>query len=527
MFIQEYSCLAILLSIKCMNDLPDSETVLDESKKKVTSPVTFILWEKSLTRSIINFVRSESGVTSPNVLAEESQKGEAATEQEMIKWNKEFDRLNRSLEFHTDFGLKTVMKIWIETAIAKIHKAISANNVSDQINDWTKIPFEISEYQRVLEELNKDAKISAHFNSIIESEAFPEPLAITPERTLEIILGTFLVDNQPFFEEVLFNKSYDLLENSFYNDFIEFQAIAPIQGLYLNVVKEKKENSISYDDDLEPWVISSDLKIRPLNDWEFQRVHNLEIVRRYRFRMSDKIYAINATYRFNKKLTPVSSRGSVLNSMSLDHNPLEIKMSEVNQLITEMVWALRLFKQGDISNSGSIHYAKNIFAYNGERLFISELPSPFGNVNPYMLIKEDKMEFKTLWEKFQKAKSNATNKHLFVALRRLNYSRTRSDLEDKAIDLMITAEALAKPPNTGDKNTAIANHFAGYFPGKENNVKEIMLKVYGIRNAIIHDGSLDKWTKTYSNRSINVIDYISKAEEFARLVLIEKVLSCH
>jgi hypothetical protein len=92
-----------------MNEPQDREAVSDALKEELTQPVIFSTREKHFVQRIVNLVRSESGSSSPTVLAQEKEKGKAETDQqEKAKWNKEFDRLNRSLEFHTDFALKTV-----------------------------------------------------------------------------------------------------------------------------------------------------------------------------------------------------------------------------------------------------------------------------------------------------------------------------------------------------------------------------------------------------------------------------------
>lgn len=421
-------------------------------------------------------------------------------------------------------ALKLAMKSWLETAVAKIQEAIISNPASGETTDWNKIPFAISEYEKVLEELKKDAKISAHFNSRIESEAFFEPLKLATEDTLKSVLSFFVKDNQPFFKPEFFDKVYDFFEKSFYGDDIEFRAIAPVSGLLVHILKEKTGSSATYDDDPEPFELAPDLIIRPLNEEEYRIVHQLEIVRRYPFRMSDLIYAVCANYRFPKKLTPIPTGSpQPAPAFPLQPTPLDIKMQEVNRLLAETVWILRLFKIGSISNSGSVHYGRNFFVGNGQHWFSSDLPQAFANVPPYTLVRDEVPKLRSLWEQFQKVKTIPALKNLLLALRRLNYCRTRSDLEDKAIDLMIAAETLAKPPHVADKSSVIAEYFASYFPGNESAVKEKMRKVYGMRNAIIHDGSLEKWVKIKSNRGIDILDYIFQAEEFVRIVLMKEI----
>jgi hypothetical protein len=93
-----------------MDESPDKEAASGSLKKIF---IAVVQWMKSLSRRILYSVRSESSGTSQTVLVEEVFKGKVATEQEKACWNKEFDRLNRSLEFHTDFGLKAVAFFYV------------------------------------------------------------------------------------------------------------------------------------------------------------------------------------------------------------------------------------------------------------------------------------------------------------------------------------------------------------------------------------------------------------------------------
>lgn len=90
-----------------MNEPQDKEAV-PGPKENLTQSVNLADRKKNFVQRILALVRSESGGTSPTALAEEKAKGEVAGDPEKVRWNKEFDRLNRSLEFHTDFGLKAV-----------------------------------------------------------------------------------------------------------------------------------------------------------------------------------------------------------------------------------------------------------------------------------------------------------------------------------------------------------------------------------------------------------------------------------
>jgi hypothetical protein len=88
-----------------MSEYPESQ-VLPSSEKEEFK--LLVVEKKIFDWRIVKFPRLERACTSPIVPDEEKKMGQSAEPAEIVKWNKEFDRLNRSLEFHTDFALKAV-----------------------------------------------------------------------------------------------------------------------------------------------------------------------------------------------------------------------------------------------------------------------------------------------------------------------------------------------------------------------------------------------------------------------------------
>jgi uncharacterized RDD family membrane protein YckC len=92
-----------------MNEPPDKKALSSAPKEEALKSIIVPKREKNFIQRIENLLRSETGGVSPTILFKEQERGFEATDQEKARWNKEFDRLNRSLEFHTDFGLKVVV----------------------------------------------------------------------------------------------------------------------------------------------------------------------------------------------------------------------------------------------------------------------------------------------------------------------------------------------------------------------------------------------------------------------------------
>jgi len=92
-----------------MNGPPDKKALSNAPKEEAVKSIIIRKKQKTFIQRMANLLRSETGGISPIIRFKERERGFEATDQEKARWNKEFDRLNRSLEFHTDFGLKVVV----------------------------------------------------------------------------------------------------------------------------------------------------------------------------------------------------------------------------------------------------------------------------------------------------------------------------------------------------------------------------------------------------------------------------------
>lgn len=91
-----------------MNEPQKIEATSGNTEDKSKPDVTFVDEKKRFDRRIVNFLRLEREGTSEAVIASEKETHKTPTPEDIARWTKEFDRLNRSLEFHTDYGLKAV-----------------------------------------------------------------------------------------------------------------------------------------------------------------------------------------------------------------------------------------------------------------------------------------------------------------------------------------------------------------------------------------------------------------------------------
>lgn len=413
--------------------------------------------------------------------------------------------------------LYTALKDWYASTVNAIklaHEKQPAESDSGSSN-LQELPFKLSAYQRCVEELKRDRIIVMHFDRSIESGVNSSLVALTPEIILKRIIGPVHVDKRPVYDESNFNLFYEKFEKDFYDDFIEFEAVSPVQGL---VVVTREQNPVMPDspnflDDLSPIILSADLSISPLISDEIKLAHNIEVVRRYGPRLSDEIYAIRAKYQQPKYIADENNSTAIEQEQFIT----ETKMREVDESVEEVVWILRLFKSGNINQGGTFHKSENIFSGAAVMFSSHNLNALSVNFQPYIIEPEDRDKIPELWEKIQLAKLHPPNRHLLTALRRLNFSRMRENVEDKIIDLMIAGEAFAQS-GKGAKGEPIAEFIARLFPAQQQaRIKKLFADIYQIRNQVVHEGTPERWLK--ANPKINLYGYVLHAEELLRIAL--------
>jgi hypothetical protein len=172
-------------------------------------------------------------------------------------------------------------------------------------------------------------------------------------------------------------------------------------------------------------------------------------------------------------------------------NPI---VSGARDLATNVLYALRVFKEGRISIPGMLnvnlpmewplpHATESIPANPGLSLW----------VNTYALSKDEAKGFQLFWTHFRRAMSTAV---LANAVRRFSYACERDRPDDWLVDLMIAAESLflggeSGPANRGELSYRLSLRAAFFIDSQDYSRREVfnhMRRAYDNRSAIVHGG---------------------------------------
>lgn len=368
---------------------------------------------------------------------------------------------------------------------------------------------QLSEYGRCIDALNADFAISSHLEKKIGIAGFGHT-PVTANGLLELLVRPISEGKRPVFDEHFFDQSYTEFEDTFYRDTVTCEAIAPVQGWYLSDQLQQqsvKTPLIRFSDELQIGQLSAD---------EEKTVHLIELVRRYGFRWTDRMYAIRVTYQRPKVVLRIDEEiaPDVLQAV-------EEEFVRVNDRIEEMLETLRVFRKGSIRQGGIYHRVNSWLGSGIMRNTRKPLADPIANLNPMYILEtqQDLHELERFWELVQKAKAKG-HRFLNVAMRRFAESNERHHVEDRVIDLMIAAEALAQASTSKSKSDVIAEYVATHVVETDKiKVRRVMKDTYKLRNSIVHDGDASRWLRRTGRGPGDVIVAVTTAEEYLREAL--------
>lgn len=383
-------------------------------------------------------------------------------------------------------NLRIAMKAYVSAAVEFVSESAKQATDSSGGEDldfyWVHTRYssdltEVPEYKSCLRELASDREIGKHLNQNIGSYSRGSH---TPsiEKMMNRVLDLGRGDNSYEFDPERFEQEYLLFEETFYCDVLLCEAIAPLQGLQLEV----------------PVVSLS-------HGTEISRLEEEEM-KPYRARGShwdDRWCAVRVRYQLPKIIGDKDDEDRFPNIQK--ERAIE---EQANDRIEEVVNALRLMGKCDVYHSGIIHQTSKWLPIQHHSVANRVLGTGFIT---YSFGDRDAQLLKLLWEKLD---SPIVREELDVAIRRFGDSCVRHRNEDKLIDLMIAAESLfLRGTKEGEKSFRLALRAAQFFGegGASKEIYDRMRLAYYYRSVLVHGG------KPSSDRKLKKLDLMKFAGE--------------
>lgn len=300
------------------------------------------------------------------------------------------------------------------------------------------------------------------------------------------------------FDDSIFRTKYLKIENSLYSNEIEIERLTPICGFTTDT------NNILLDENIS---------IVKLSESEIIELLRLGINIGDTFGQRNFIheiheFAIKVTYPLPKII------GDNANKEKIETNKYYIKRGQEQTVLN----ALRLFKDGIVYSLGTVHKSNSVFdkgvSYN------PGIISKFFMINKFQLAGNEKNNFLEFWEAYRR--TEISEKHfLSVAIRRFSQSNERESIEDKIIDLMISAEALFLSSGgsfQGELKYRLSHRAAMFIEDEAEKQREVfnfMRKAYSVRSDIVH-GSEPNLPKKEDGTSVLLGEFCNELENHLR-----------
>jgi hypothetical protein len=353
------------------------------------------------------------------------------------------------------------------------------------------------EYNNFKNIVESDEAISSQLNTLVGSDF--EASRLETRNIATWAISEFLSDQEiKQFNIQTYNEIYSKIESALYSDEIENEVLTPLCGF------KSAELEIS---------LNENISIIKLSKTEILDVLNLGInlgmsMGRMDFIHSPHEYAIRTTFKSKK----------VIGDNTKDINTIQDNPYINGTYTTDIIDALRIYKEGKLYPITTIRRTNSLLT-NGVS-FSFETPVKYFMQNEYSLSETESSSFKSFWEKHKQNKPTDKS-FLSVAIRRFSQSNERDNIEDRIIDLMISAESIFLSSGgsfTGELKYRLSHRAAMYIEDdvkKQRYVFEFMQKAYDVRSSIVH-GSKPKLPKKIDNSEYTLEEFCKDIETYLR-----------
>lgn len=312
--------------------------------------------------------------------------------------------------------------------------------------------------------------------------------------------------------EECFNDLVDTYEKLFSSDVISFVRYTPVYGISIN----------------EKMTISDNLVISPLAEADVIESMDLGIITSNFFGMgSDFIHttpqvAIYSYFSLPKVIGESSQEQAQSNLKSVTDGWNQLNVDE-----TMLLDILTMILENPVTPLGSI--TKSVSARDGARQIQKNAVVNSWAIPSKEFTPEFQQKLHTLWP-IVYGSARKSRHFLAIGIRRYALAMSRPSLDDKLIDLMISAESIFLDTDKNELTFRLSHRVALLLGGTAEEQKELfifMKKTYGMRSKVVHG------SKSYLNDPHDVEELsqtINRLSEIIRrslLLMFDKALNPH
>lgn len=204
-------------------------------------------------------------------------------------------------------------------------------------------------------------------------------------------------------------------------------------------------------------------------------------------------------------------------------------ITDANQTAMDVLHALRVFKDGQISLPGLLQFSQQ-WPMEGGIGYQYMNPGPMPWFNKYNLSQRESEEFCTFWKQSREVMGHGA---IANTVRRFSYASDRDRDDDRLVDLMIAAESLflsdaGAPQERGELRYRLALRAAFFTDAPDSprlTVFKHMKRAYDARSAIVHGGGeVDKNSlKSLNDITISMKEFVEVTRHLLRIAIKKRV----
>lgn len=327
----------------------------------------------------------------------------------------------------------------------------------------------LAEYKACSDILTSDPVTKTQVNTLVGTRTGGVRLSL--DNVINAPLLAIAHELQMFgFDMQLFEGEYAKVERALFEDFVEFERLAPLRGFF------SERDHISLTPEISISRLADDEIIHLLNSGFAlgDRVAGTDFV------MNVGKFCIRTRYKLPKITGDANFEKLVPEETPYINGEVEL----------QVLRALRAYKAGGVYPVGVLTQPLNLIT-EFSQLHPGSTSTPFFLRERYSLSFEETKEFAGFWRAFSH-RTVVQRQALETAIRRLSYAGDRTNDEDKVIDLLICAEALLLSEQDdwhGEITYRLSHRAAGFLgndPQHRRAIFDFFREAYGVRSKIVH-----------------------------------------
>jgi hypothetical protein len=359
-------------------------------------------------------------------------------------------------------------------------------------------PHALSEHAAFAKALQADPVIASQLNTLVGTRGTARAVGVD-EATDRLVWMMIERLGQVKFDGAVFDELFEQFLSAFSRSAFAFQAIAPLP---------------MFKTETFPIDLGQGTTIDRLTDQEVKRCLQINL---FHFMSLNAMAHVDAEFGV-RVIYPVDKR---VGDVSEPPDRWLAVMGAAENRVREVLHALHLFKPGQLSHAGIVHFSDQWPIEGGTSRSGSR--QNFGSgIGIFQLKASETTEFRTLWDDFEHARDF---KFIDLAIRRFGYAGERSRPEDRLIDLMIAAESLFLSDTSGELGFRLALRFAYYVDtlrwSRPERFKQ-MRDAYNARSTLVHGSEPDPNRFTLPGEGpVPLEKFVDALEQSLRLALVK------